>query len=556
MDGPALWRYPLRTDSSCVFMPGAGILKKIAIINDPAWKSSLVWFVAVVCFVVFSLHIVRKSLYFPNLPHRWDSYIAIAIGVVVLGILLKCRVGLKGPSRRIIPWLPIPALLFGVWYFIDHLVGDFELDLILFHFQIGFGDDAGTGAYQLALNTLFMVSVLIASGTYLAMRSRFFRALDIVLAIVLIWVNPLLHKVRNSNLVASSSAASISLLDFYRKPEIVREPRVRKNLIYIYMESLERSFADRTRFGAIYDDIAALESKGVSFLGVREITGTNWSIAGMVASQCGVPILPVGLNVNDATADRESFMKDITCLGDLLDRRGYKLSFIHGLKTNFMQFGNYYNTHGFDFIAGEDYYRGQFEAAREDWGLPDDVLFDLSLQRIRALTRRGTPYAHFVSTMTAHFPNGKPTANCRKNLPNEEHKQLFYAVRCLGYLVRDFYDALDREGLLENTIVVLGSDHLMPTIERFTQGVDRQNTLIILDKDRQPATLHRHGSMIDVYPTLLEALGYEIKDRRAGLGVSLFSNGPALVERIGHEKLNAVLRRDLVMRKWIWGIED
>lgn len=58
--------------------------------------------------------------------------------------------------------------------------------------------------------------------------------------------------------------------------------------------------------------------------------------------------------------------------------------------------------------------------------------------------------------------------------------------------------------------------------------------------------------MVDVFPTLLEAIGYSPSRSRAGLGVSLLSNRDTLVERHGIEGINARLRAETALQQRLW----
>ena len=44
--------------------------------------------------------------------------------------------------------------------------------------------------------------------------------------------------------------------------------------------------------------------------------------------------------------------------------------------------------------------------------------------------------------------------------------------------------------------------------------------------------------MMDLFPTMLSAMGYKIQGDRLGLGTDLFSGTPTLAEEMGYEELN------------------
>ncbi|WP_295990172.1 hypothetical protein [Rugamonas sp.] len=62
-----------------------------------------------------------------------------------------------------------------------------------------------------------------------------------------------------------------------------------KNLVLIYVESLEEGYTEPGAFGR--DLLAPLTGlHGTSFPDYQQAPGTGWTIAAMVATQCGVPL--------------------------------------------------------------------------------------------------------------------------------------------------------------------------------------------------------------------------------------------------------------------------
>jgi phosphoglycerol transferase len=49
-------------------------------------------------------------------------------------------------------------------------------------------------------------------------------------------------------------------------------------------------------------------------------------------------------------------------------------------------------------------------------------------------------------------------------------------------------------------------------------------------------------SSLDMFPTLLESMGFSLENRAMGLGKSLYSNEPTLLERYGQKTLDSLLR--------------
>ncbi len=111
---------------------------------------------------------------------------------------------------------------------------------------------------------------------------------------------------------------------------ILEKPSSPPNLLVIYLESLERTYADHERFGDVYAPLGALGDQGVVFEGVRQIDNTGWTMAGMIASQCGVPLMPAGLLHDSQLEPLEQVVPGVSCLGDLLAEQGYSLTYMGG----------------------------------------------------------------------------------------------------------------------------------------------------------------------------------------------------------------------------------
>jgi len=116
-----------------------------------------------------------------------------------------------------------------------------------------------------------------------------------------------------------------------------------KNLILLYLESLESSYLDETRFPDLVPNIKRAIAQGLEFTNIREYPGTNWTIAGVMASQCEMPLTIMG---NDTLYQNQALNK-MVCLGDILNKAGYYQVYIGGADLGFAGKGNFYQAHGY-----------------------------------------------------------------------------------------------------------------------------------------------------------------------------------------------------------------
>jgi phosphoglycerol transferase len=85
--------------------------------------------------------------------------------------------------------------------------------------------------------------------------------------------------------------------------------------------------------------------------------------------------------------------------------------------------------------------------------------------------------------------------------------------------------------------------------------LDRRNSFIMLGPGISPRLQSgARASLVDIYPTILEALGYSLPDGRAALGVSLLSQRETLLRQIGLNRLNRAILSDSALRDRLWGL--
>ena len=124
----------------------------------------------------------------------------------------------------------------------------------------------------------------------------------------------------------------------------------RPNLVYIYAESLERTYFDTELFPGLADELNALRTDSIDFSNTQQLPGTGYTIAGMVASQCGIPLFaPFDGNASSAVS---TFYPENVCLGDVLKAAGYSNYFYQGAELAFAGKDTFLKSHGFDHVYG------------------------------------------------------------------------------------------------------------------------------------------------------------------------------------------------------------
>ena len=329
----------------------------------------------------------------------------------------------------------------------------------------------------------------------------------------------------------ATKPSTVEFAKFYLEPSITKLTNETKNLVVIYAEGLERTFFDETIFPGLITGLRELESKSTYFTNIKQVSGTGWTIGGMVASQCGIPLFTP--SHGNSMAGMDVFLPSAICLGDLLHNEGYNLAYYGGADLAFAGKGKFYATHKFDHIAGRDELLPTLadKSYISGWGLYDDSLFDLAYERFVELSGLGKKFGLFLLTLDTHHPDGHPSQSCQDTVYKDGSNPILNAVVCSDYLITQFVNRIMQSPYAEKTVVVVLSDHLAlnNTAYDLLRKADRKNLFMIIEPNVNKTTeIQKLGSTLDIAPTILPFIGYK---GSIGLGRDLNDDHPA---NLGH----------------------
>lgn len=483
------------------------------------------------------------------------TLVPITAGWLLLAYLMRWGSATTPLPTRGLPWSLLPLTFWGVYVYLAASFGIVDLGAVFFHLQAGISEHGGGKRILDAL--LYCLSVLggLVAFTWLIRHDARWQRLERWLALLLLVSNPLLYSIgqRSAAIVTEDGAW---LERRYVPPAIQQAPAAPPNLLVIYLEGLEHTYSDHQRFGDVYAPLAELGQHGLVFEGIRQIDNTGWTMAGMIASQCGIPLMPAGLLHDSQFEPLDQVVPGVDCLGDLLSQQGYQLSYMGGASSSFAGKGKFYRGHGFNKVEGRETLAARLEDPEylNSWGLYDDSLYDFTVEEIRRLDTDEGPWALVNLSIGTHPPYGFPAHSCTERQGEHDGVDILYSVECGAWLARSLIERLYAEGLLDNTLVVLASDHLSMKASTWDQLIlsPRANTFMMLGKNVPPRHFQVEASTMDLLPTILEGMGFDIERHRAGLGVSLLSGQPTLVERHGIEAVNARMREETALHKRLW----
>lgn len=302
-------------------------------------------------------------------------------------------------------------------------------------------------------------------------------------------------------------------------PDHVRlEDRQLRNLVLIYVESMEDGYGDA---GLFENDLLAplRQLGGVSFESYRPAAGTTWTMAAMVATQCGVPLSVYSEYDIRRTQRPRDFLAGATCLGDLLEARGYRNVFLGGAPLSFAGKGVFLKDHGYAETFGREEWEKLGAKSQEfgPWGLYDSALLERARSKLDALHASGKHFNLTLLTLDTHNPSGFMSPHCR----DQGAKDFEGIVGCTNREVADFVKHVQDKGYLKDTVIVILGDHLAVPNPAYDKLQARERRIFNLFVAQPQPRLNRQEVVpFDMFPTLSDLVGMRVPGSRLGLGSS------------------------------------
>lgn len=329
-------------------------------------------------------------------------------------------------------------------------------------------------------------------------------------------------------------------------------PEEKRNLIYIYLESMETTFFSQEQGGALSENVIPelyqLAQENINFShngdigGFTSTTGTTWTIGAMVGHTAGVPLKTLADVVENEYGLEGGFLPGITTITDVLKENGYYQCLMVGSESEFGGRYQYYTGHGVDHVY-------DYNTAIEDgiipsdyyvwWGMEDKYLFEYAKQELTEIASREEPFAFTMLTVDTHHIGGYVCSLC--DTVYEEQYENVYA--CSSRQVYEFVKWIQQQDFYENTTIVLVGDH--PSMDggymarAVEPGYHRRVYNCFINSAAEPENVkNRAFCAMDLFPTTLAAMGCTIEGDRLGLGTNLFSDSRTLIEKMGLDAFN------------------
>lgn len=361
------------------------------------------------------------------------------------------------------------------------------------------------------------------------------------------------------NYSENQSTYSTFIDDNYVDPRTVelKFPEQKRNLIYIYLESMETTFASVEDGGGFLEntipELTALAQENEDFSGADpalnggySMPSTTWTVAAMFAHSSGLPLmLPTGPNSEIA---QEVFLPEVQTIGDVLEQQGYRQTLLIGSDATFGSRRQLYMEHGnfdikdYNYAVENGWIPGDY---RVWWGYEDEKLFSFAKEELLNLSQSEEPFNLTMLTVDTHFEDGWVCELCGNTFEDNQYANV---MSCSSHQIREFIDWIKQQDFYENTTIVLTGDH--PTMdgdfcEDIPEDYVRKTYTVYINPAAETAdpSLRREYTTFDDFPTTLAGLGVEIEGNRLGLGTNLFSEEMTLTELYGTDRMEQELHK-------------
>ena len=386
---------------------------------------------------------------------------------------------------------------------------------------------------------------MIGVGVYFAATIAFF-VKDIP-------ISDYIHLLRDEP--EKNASYSMFFVENYVDPDsvIVAPPEQKRNLILIYLESLETTFSDRDHGGYqsvnLIPEITELAQQNLNFGkknkkdigGGFDALGSCFTYGAMHSRTLGIPSIVDYKKVH--------ILHNYKSIYKILNDYGYKQIFFQGNPGHYDKFQYFTKDQKIDEIYG-----------------PEDLIQRLNLDSADLIKKHGfktvqdkdafkfarqildtiqEPFSLTFFTIDTHSPSGIYDPECVKSVDeSNEDERLKASIRCVSRELKSFLDALKTKSFYENTSVVVFGDHLFMGTSLVEGFSDRKWVDVFINPSKTP-TLgeNRLFSDIDMFPTILSSINFYIDGGRLGFGTDLFSDKKTLTETIGIDSFSQEVKK-------------
>lgn len=371
------------------------------------------------------------------------------------------------------------------------------------------------------------------------------------------------------NLFGSDNASKV-FREYYSKPNIKQTNEYTnifngKNVLVIHAESLQNFVINKKINGKeITPNLNKLINKSLYFNNFYALDSVGTSSDSEFTFSSSL------LPTNNGTVFINYWNRKYETIQKKFNDAGYYTFSMHANNGTFWNRNIMYNSLGY-----QKFYNYESDYIIDETiglGLSDESFFRQSLVKLKEINEKGQNFYGTLITLSNHTPftnEGKDLSNfdvssyhydkngklitdnyLEGTILGSYIKSVHYADKALG----EFINGLEKEGLLDNTVLIIYGDHdakikksqfeYFYNYDRKTGKVIEKDSIdykviddidyellrsvpfIIYSKDIEPKTISKVSSMLDAFPTIANMFGFETK---YALGSDIFDDKDNIV---------------------------
>ncbi len=278
-----------------------------------------------------------------------------------------------------------------------------------------------------------------------------------------------------------------------------------QNVVILIMESFGREFMgafnEQTNIPDFVSYTPFLDSLAQhSVIFPNMFANSRQSIHAMPAVLASVPSMKVAFTSSPYAK------QPIQSIVSVVKEMGYDTSFFHGAPNGSMGFLGFSNILGYDHYYGKDEFNDDKEFDGF-WGIWDEPFFQFMKQK---LDEKQQPFLATIFSVSSHEPYRVP----------DQYKGVFPATenpmhQVMGYsdhALKQFFEKAKKEPWFKNTLFVLTADHCnRSSLDFYKKPINRFATPLLFyhPEKLQPAVHMELAQQMDIFPSLVDMLGYE-----------------------------------------------
>lgn len=281
-------------------------------------------------------------------------------------------------------------------------------------------------------------------------------------------------------------------------------PPTKPNIVVFILESFGReysgAFNKNTKIPNFKSYTPFVDSLAQHSLIFTNAYANGWkSIHGMSSVLSGIP------SFKDAFTSSPYPKQKIESLVSTLENEGYDTSFFHGAPNGSMGFLGFGNILGFNHYYGKNEYNKD-EDFDGVWGIWDEPFFQFFSH---TLSKSKTPFMATLFSVSSHDPYKVPE-KYKGKFPKGTvniHESIGYT----DYALKQFFKTAQKQPWYHNTIFVFVADHCNTiAYDEYRKEFNKHTVPIMFytPSEKYKGVNTDWAQQIDIYPTLLDMIGY------------------------------------------------